>query len=123
MSVQDFVHLHVHSDYSLLDGAAKIGNLIKRAKELGMTALALTDHGNMFGALRFEQQCHKEGIKPLVGCEFYVAEGSRLEHKGTGLGSEILSLNFDCKKSGRIQKSYVSDLCFFYRRYVLQTPY
>ena len=63
MSTSDFVHLHVHSDYSLLDGAARIPSLINRAKELGMNALALTDHGNMFGSLRFEQQCHKAGIK------------------------------------------------------------
>ena len=68
-----FVHLHVHSDYSLLDGAAKIGNLIKRAKELGMTALALTDHGNMFGAIEFYKEAKKHGIKPIIGCEVYVA--------------------------------------------------
>lgn len=92
MAVSDFVHLHVHSDYSLLDGASKISTLIKRAKELGMTALALTDHGNMFGSLRFEQQCHKEGIKPLVGCEFYVAGGSRHEHKGTEQGNKYYHL-------------------------------
>ena len=113
MSVQDFVHLHVHSDYSLLDGAAKIGNLIKRAKELGMTALALTDHGNMFGALRFEQQCHKEGIKPLVGCEFYVAEGSRLEHKGTGLGSKYFHLILIAKnQEGYRNLMYLTSVSF-----------
>ena len=75
-----------------MDGASKISTLIKRAKELGMTALALTDHGNMFGSLRFEQQCHKEGIKPLVGCEFYVAGGSRHEHKGTEQGNKYYHL-------------------------------
>lgn len=88
----DFVHLHVHSDYSLLDGASKITKLVARAKELGMTALALTDHGNMFGSLRFEQLCHKEGINPLVGCEFYVAGGSRHEHKGTEEGNKYYHL-------------------------------
>lgn len=92
MGVSDFVHLHVHSDYSLLDGAAKIKDLISRAKELGMPALALTDHGNMFGALRFEQQCHKAGINPLVGCEFYVAGGSRHERKGTEQGNKYYHL-------------------------------
>ena len=90
--MSDFVHLHVHSDYSLLDGAAKITTLVARAKELGMKALALTDHGNMFGALRFEQLCHKEGIKPLVGCEFYVAEGSRHEKTGTQFGNKYYHL-------------------------------
>ena len=88
----DFVHLHVHSDYSLLDGASKITKLVKRAKELGMSALALTDHGNMFGALRFEQLCHKEGINPLVGCEFYVAGGSRKERRGTEEGNKYYHL-------------------------------
>ncbi len=88
----DFVHLHVHSDYSLLDGAAKIQTLIARAKELGMSALALTDHGNMFGALRFEQACHKAGINPLVGCEFYVAAGSRHERKGSEQGNKYYHL-------------------------------
>ncbi len=88
----DFVHLHVHSDYSLLDGAAKITKLVSRAKELGMKALALTDHGNMFGALRFEQLCHSEGINPLVGCEFYVAGGSRLEKQGTEQGNKYYHL-------------------------------
>ncbi|MBO7135272.1 MAG: PHP domain-containing protein, partial [Spirochaetaceae bacterium] len=90
--MNDFVHLHVHSDYSLLDGASKITTLIDRAKELGMTALALTDHGNMFGSLRFEQACHKAGINPLVGCEFYVAPGSRHEQKGSEDGNRYYHL-------------------------------
>ncbi|MBO4731281.1 MAG: DNA polymerase III subunit alpha, partial [Spirochaetaceae bacterium] len=90
--MSDFVHLHVHSDYSLLDGASKISKLIDRAVELGMSALALTDHGNMFGSLRFEQECHKKGINPLVGCEFYVAGGSRHERKGTEEGNKYYHL-------------------------------
>ena len=69
-----FVHLHVHSDYSLLDGAVKLDSLIARAKELRMPALALTDHGNMFGVLNFEHICHANGINPIVGCEFYCTE-------------------------------------------------
>lgn len=88
----NFVHLHVHSDYSLLDGASKITTLVKKAKSLGMTALALTDHGNMFGVLRFEQLCHQEGINPLVGCEVYVAGGSRLERTGTEQGNKYYHL-------------------------------
>ncbi len=72
-----FVHLHTHSHYSLLDGLAKIDDLIKRAKELGMPALALTDHGAMYGALEFYKKCHKASIKPIIGCELYVAYDSR----------------------------------------------
>ena len=86
MSTQKFVHLHVHSDFSLLDASAKINDLVSRAKELGMDALALTDHGNMFGVLRFEQACRKAGIKPIIGCEFYVAAGSRPERNTTERG-------------------------------------
>ena len=87
--VSNFVHLHVHSDYSLLDSCAKLDNLIAKAKSLNMPALALTDHGNMFGVLNFEHICHANGINPIVGEEFYVAYGSHLEkndvpysHKG-----------------------------------------
>jgi DNA polymerase-3 subunit alpha len=78
----EFVHLHTHSDFSLLDGAASIEELVACAKALGMRALALTDHGNMFGALRFYKECLKEGIKPIIGCEAYVAPDSR--HARTG---------------------------------------
>lgn len=85
----NFVHLHVHSDYSLLDSCAKLDDLVAKAKRLNMPALALTDHGNMFGALNFEKLCHVNKINPIVGEEFYVAYGSHLErndvpysHKG-----------------------------------------
>ncbi|WP_318662456.1 DNA polymerase III subunit alpha [Treponema sp.] len=77
--VSNFVHLHVHSDYSLLDSCAKLDDLIAKAKSLNMPALALTDHGNMFGVLNFEHICHANGINPIVGEEFYVAYGSHLE--------------------------------------------
>jgi len=68
-----FVHLHTHSHYSMLDGMGKIPDLVKKAKELGMPALALTDHGVMHGAVEFYEECQKEGIKPIIGCEVYVA--------------------------------------------------
>ena len=77
--VSNFVHLHVHSDNSLLDSCAKLDDLIAKAKSLRMPALALTDHGNMFGVLNFEHICHANGINPIVGQEFYVAYGSHLE--------------------------------------------
>ncbi|KKS82867.1 MAG: polymerase III, alpha subunit protein [Candidatus Wolfebacteria bacterium GW2011_GWC1_43_10] len=75
----NFVHLHTHSHYSLLDGLAKIDDLISQAKRLGMTALALTDHGNLYGAVEFYKKAKKEGIKPILGVEAYLAPKSRLE--------------------------------------------
>ncbi len=74
-----FVHLHVHSHYSLLDGLPKIKELVKTAKKRGFSALALTDHGNMYGAIEFYQTCLKEEIKPIIGMEGYIASGSRFE--------------------------------------------
>ena len=66
-----FVHLHVHSEYSLLDGACRIGGLIARIKELGQTAVAITDHGVMYGAVNFYKEAKKNGIKPIIGCEVF----------------------------------------------------
>jgi DNA polymerase-3 subunit alpha len=74
-----FTHLHVHTEYSLLDGSAKIGGLIKRAKELGMDSLAITDHGVMYGVIDFYKKAKEEGIKPIIGCEVYVANTSRFD--------------------------------------------
>lgn len=74
-----FVHLHVHTEYSLLDGSNKIKEYIKRVKELGMTAAAITDHGVMYGVIDFYEEAKKQGIKPVLGCEVYVAPGSRFE--------------------------------------------
>lgn len=76
-----FVHLHVHTQYSILDGASAIKPLLKRANALGMTALAITDHGNMFGVKEFHDAAVKEGVKPILGCEVYVATGSRFDKK------------------------------------------
>ena len=75
----DFVHLHVHSEYSLLDGMSRIKDLPVRAKELGMKAIALTDHGVMYGAVEFYKECKKNDIKPIIGCEVYVAPHSRFD--------------------------------------------
>ena len=72
-----FVHLHTHTHYSLLDGLSKIGPLVDRAKELGMDAVAITDHGNLYGSVEFYKKAKKEGIKPIIGVETYVAKGSR----------------------------------------------
>ena len=78
----DFVHLHVHTEYSLLDGAIRIKDLVKKVKEMGMKAVAITDHGNMFGAIEFYKECVKNDIKPVIGCEVYVAPRSRFEKQG-----------------------------------------
>ncbi len=76
---RQFVHLHTHTQYSLLDGACRIPELVRYAKELGMPALAITDHGVMYGAIEFYQECQKQGIKPIIGCEVYITSGSHLE--------------------------------------------
>ena len=74
-----FTHLHLHTQFSLLDGACRLDRLVSRAKELGMTSLAITDHGNMYGAVDFYRACKKEGIKPIIGCEVYVAPRTRFD--------------------------------------------
>ena len=79
MNGNEFTHLHVHTEYSLLDGAAKIPALVSRAKELGFDSLAITDHGVMYGVIDFYKECKKQGIKPIIGCEVYVAPGSRFD--------------------------------------------
>ena len=79
MKNNDFVNLHVHSEYSLLDGACRIKGLVKRVKELGQTAVAVTDHGNMYAAVEFYNEAKKEGIKPIIGCEVYVALRTRFD--------------------------------------------
>ncbi len=77
-----FVHLHMHTEYSLLDGAIRINELVEKVKSLGMNAVAITDHGNMFGAIEFYKACVAQNIKPIIGCEVYVAPRSRLEKQG-----------------------------------------
>ncbi|MBQ5951483.1 MAG: DNA polymerase III subunit alpha [Lachnospiraceae bacterium] len=76
-----FTHLHVHTEYSLLDGASRISEIAHRAKELGMDSLAITDHGVMYGVIDFYKACRKEGIRPIIGCEVYVAPGSRFDRE------------------------------------------
>ncbi len=90
--MQSFTHLHVHTEYSLLDGLAKIKELVLRAKELGMDSLAITDHGVMYGAIDFYKAAKAAGIKPIIGCEIYVATGSRLERLGNESGYNHLVL-------------------------------
>jgi len=79
----EFTHLHVHTQYSILDGAANVELLIKKAKESGMNALAITDHGNMYGVLKFFNEAKKQDLKPIIGCEVYVAKESRKKKEKT----------------------------------------
>mgnify|MGYP002601836359 CR=1 FL=1 len=91
-----FVHLHVHTEYSLLDGACRVKELARRAKELGQTALAVTDHGVMYGAVSFYRACLAEGIRPIIGCEVYVAPRSRFDREH-GIDNEYSHLILLCK--------------------------
>jgi len=81
--MSDFVHLHNHSEFSLLDGLQKMKNMVEYAKELGMSALAITDHGNMFGTIKFYKICKDLGIKPIIGCEIYITKRSLKDKDAT----------------------------------------
>ncbi|MCL2013805.1 MAG: DNA polymerase III subunit alpha [Oscillospiraceae bacterium] len=96
MDQNQFVHLHLHSEYSLLDGACRLDKLANHVKDLGQTAVALTDHGNLYGAVEFYKQCKNSGIKPIIGCEAYVAPRS-LHQKEHGLDSSPYHLVLLCE--------------------------
>ena len=83
MSTTEFVHLHLHTEYSLLDGACRIGELLDHAEQSGAPALAVTEHGNLFSSVIFHDEARKRGVKPILGCEVYVANGSRHARSGT----------------------------------------
>ena len=91
-----FVHLHVHTEYSLLDGFCRIDQIAKKAKSMGQNAIAVTDHGVMYGAVAFYRACIKEGIKPIIGCEVYVAPRSRFD-KEHGVDNNYSHLILLCK--------------------------
>ena len=92
MSNPEFVHLHVHTAFSLLDGAIRVKDLLAQVQAYGMPAVAITDHGSMFGVLDFYQKARAAGIKPLLGCELYVAPGSRQEKTGKGENRHLVVL-------------------------------
>ena len=86
MKHADFVHLHVHTQFSLLDGAIRLEDLFRKAREYAMPAIAITDHGNLFGAISFYHEAYRTGIKPIIGCELYVAPKSRKDRESSGIG-------------------------------------
>ena len=92
MKPADFVHLHVHTDYSLLDGNCRVEDLVVRAKSFGMTALGVSDHGNLFGAVEFYKACKKHGLNPIIGMEGYLAQGSRKEKSKVDSGKNTYHL-------------------------------
>ena len=94
----EFVHLHLHTEYSLLDGATKISSIADKAKELSQDAVAITDHGVMYGAVEFYTALKEKGIKPIIGCEVYVAQRSRFnkEGKADSSGNHLILL---CKNA------------------------
>src|SRR5437867_6339556 len=89
MSQADYVHLHLHTEYSLLDGACRLDRLMDMARELKFSSLAITDHGYLYGAIDFYQAAREKGIKPIIGCEVYVAPGSRFEKKTAAGGRDV----------------------------------
>src|SRR5688500_5166806 len=89
MSHAGFVHLHLHTEFSLLDGACRLDKLMDRAHELKFPAITISDHGVLYGAIEFYQAARNKGIKPIIGCEVYVAPGSRLEKKSSNGGRDV----------------------------------
>ncbi|MDR3088344.1 MAG: DNA polymerase III subunit alpha [Desulfobulbaceae bacterium] len=114
-----FTHLHVHSQYSLLDGSIRISNLLEKCQEFGMDAVALTDHGAMFGSLEFYVKAKKAHIKPIVGCEFYVAPGNRRDKKAvngqTAFHLVLLAMNADGYKNLMKLASIAQTEGFYYK--------
>lgn len=119
-SAAQFVHLHLHTQYSLLDGAIRFDDLIDKAKELNMPAVAITDHGNMFGAAEFYLKCKKAGVKPLIGCELYLAPESRFAKDAKGISDAAYHLILLCENmQGYKNLSYLTSAGykegFYYR--------
>ena len=105
-------HLHVHSEYSLLDGACRIGEMVARAKELGQTSLAITDHGVMYGAVAFFKECQAQGIHPIIGCEVYVAPRN-MSDRVYGVDNEYTHLILLCKnETGYHNLCYIVSMAF-----------
>ena len=113
-----FVHLHVHTEYSLLDGACRIPGLVQRVKELGQSAVAITDHGVMYGVIDFYRACKAAGVKPIIGCEVYVAPRTRFD-KVHELDSAARHLVLLCRnETGYRNLSYMVSQAFLEGFYI-----
>ena len=115
---QPFTHLHVHTQYSMLDGAIRIGDLIDKTKEYGMNAVAVTDHGAMYGALEFYTKAKKAGIRPIIGCELYIAETDHLIHDksaGHNFHLVLLAMNEDGYRNLMKLASVAQTAGFYYK--------
>ncbi len=114
-----FVHLHVHTQHSLLDGAIRVADLLEKCREYQMDAVAVTDHGAMYGALEFYLKAKKAGIKPIIGCEFYLAPGSRTEKKSSEAGPAfhliLLAMNYQGYKNLMKLSSLAQSEGFYYK--------
>src|SRR5213079_3150491 len=108
MPRDSFVHLHLHTEYSLLDGAVRMKELMKKAVEFGMPAVAVTDHGNLFGAIEFYQEATRAGVKPIIGCEAYLAPRSHRE--GEFAAGSGVSFHFARAKRRRLSQPGQTDL-------------
>ena len=105
----DFAHLHVHTEYSLLDGLSKIPKLVTQAKLQGMKSLAMTDHGSLYGAIKFYKECKEEGINPIIGCEMYIA---RRSFKDKEVEAEFAYFR---NKENQLEEILKEDINFFTR--------
>ena len=107
----NFAHLHVHTEYSLLDGSNKIKEYVSRVKELGMDSAAITDHGSMYGVIDFYKEAKAQGIKPILGCEVYVAPRSRHDRENTGGEDRYYHLVLLAENQEGIQKKNTCKCC------------
>ena len=119
--MSDFVHLHLHSEYSLLDGAASIKKVIKKAKEYNMSSIAITDHGAMYGVIDFYTEAIKNGIKPIIGCEVYTAPQSRFIKTGDSTTKPYGHLVLLCKNETGYKNLMELVTKIQHRRVLLQT--
>lgn len=112
--MKDFTHLHVHTEYSLLDGIARIKKLVKTVKERGWTSIAMTDHGNMYGALQFYGECLANGIKPIIGCEFYVCNDIKRKEGKADMGHLVLLAKNDIGYKNLLKLNSIAFVDGFY---------
>ncbi len=122
MGNNPFAHLHVHTEFSLLDGASRISDLINRATALGMDSLAISDHGSMYGVVPFVVAAREAGIKPVVGVEFYLTSRSRFRPASTQGGPQLSSSVAGGERQ-RVQKPHEDGHSQLYRRLLLQTAH